>query len=517
MRARARATAASSARSPTAARAASRRAVGEMGAETRRRRRPRRARRSSTPACAPPRSGSARRRSAWSLAVPPERRGRAARALRGRGRRGDGPRRVHGHGPPRGRATHGETHRRPRHGRSCTRASRRSSREASWAPPPPAERPARPRARPRAGAARAAARRPTSRARSGSSASTTTRCRRGSVVKPLVGVAAHGPSRRGRASRRSSRSRAGFALGVRHQPALGDLDPYAMARGRDRRGAAQRRRASAAIPTRMRDPRQLLLGQLRRSPTALGALVRRARGLPRRGARLRHAVHLRQGLAEQRVPDRRRDDLDPATRCSSPRSRSCPTSRQAVTMDLKAAGNRLVLVGATAAELGGSTFHSTLGPPRRTARRGSTARAPGASSSRCTPRSRAGASARCHDLSDGGLPSRRRRWCFAGGLGARARPAPRARRRRRAERRRARVLREPHALPARGRARCASRRSRSGFAGPPVRGHRRDDGRSRRSRSSARAARAVSSSSAAALDAAWRPPLTRQLEGDPAS
>ena len=95
-------------------------------------------------------------------------------------------------------------------------------------------------------------------------------------------------------------------------PRYGDLDPYWMAASAIDE-AVRNCVAVGADPRADRHPRQLLLGQHRPAGDARLAGPRGA-GLPRRGHRLRHAVHQRQGQPEQRIPPagRRGADLHPA-------------------------------------------------------------------------------------------------------------------------------------------------------------------------------------------------------------
>ncbi len=87
-------------------------------------------------------------------------------------------------------------------------------------------------------------------------------------------------------------------------PRFGDIDPYAMACA-----AVDEALRNASPSARALDRLAILdnftWGRLRPARPAREPRARR-RGLPRRGAALRHAVHLGQGLAQQRVPDRGR-------------------------------------------------------------------------------------------------------------------------------------------------------------------------------------------------------------------
>jgi phosphoribosylformylglycinamidine (FGAM) synthase-like enzyme len=85
-------------------------------------------------------------------------------------------------------------------------------------------------------------------------------------------------------------------------------------------------------------------------------------------------------------------------------------------MDLKAAGNRLYLVGETSSELGGSEYYHMLGHlgasvPRLDASKTST------TYRRLTAAIDAGYVRACHDLSEGGLAVSLAEMAFTGGLG----------------------------------------------------------------------------------------------------
>ena len=126
-----------------------------------------------------------------------------------------------------------------------------------------------------------------------------------------------------RSSCRCSARGAGLAIGCGINPRYGDLDPYAMAAAAIDE-AVRNVVAVGADPTRIAHPRQLLLGQHRPARGARLAGPRR-RGVPRRGPRLRHAVHQRQGQPEQRVSrrtgERHRHPADAAHQRARPRAR----------------------------------------------------------------------------------------------------------------------------------------------------------------------------------------------------
>src|SRR5262249_11028961 len=94
-----------------------------------------------------------------------------------------------------------------------------------------------------------------------------------------------------------------------------------------------------------------------------------------------------------------------------------PDVRQCVTMDLKAPGNRLFLIGRTRDELGGSHYHLMIG------QQGGAVPQPHLGLAqrifqRLHEASRRGLVRSCHDLSEGGLAVALAEMAFAGGIGA---------------------------------------------------------------------------------------------------
>ena len=127
-----------------------------------------------------------------------------------------------------------------------------------------------------------------------------------------------------------------------------------------------------------------------------------------------------------------------------------PDVRRCVTMDLKEAGNLLLLVGMTRIELGGSHWADGRGTGRRPGPAGRPRARPVDSSARSTPRSAAGLVRGCHDLSEGGLAVALAEMALAGGLGRRRLARRRPPRRGRGARRGPAVLGIAHAIPPRG-------------------------------------------------------------------
>jgi phosphoribosylformylglycinamidine synthase len=235
----------------------------------------------------------------------------------------------------------------------------------------------------------------------------------GSVVKPLVGVRSHGPSDAAVIAPKLGSLR-GIALGCGLNPKIGDLDPYAM--------------AEAAIDEAVRnvvsvggDPDACAIldnfawGNTNK-PDRLGALVLCALGCRDTALALKTPFVSGKDSLNNEFQSESGTIAIPHTLLVTALA-IVPDVRQAVTMDLKAAGNRLVLVGGTAAELGGSTLEKTFGrrgvrPPRLN----------GARARRIFVEMhaamRSGAIRSCHDLSDGGLLVAAAEMVLAGGVGA---------------------------------------------------------------------------------------------------
>ncbi len=237
----------------------------------------------------------------------------------------------------------------------------------------------------------------------------------GSVIKPLVGVVNDGPSDAA-VLRPVLASRRGIVMACGMNPCYGDLDPYWM--------------AAAAIDEAVRncvavgaDPRRIAIldnfcwGNTDR-PETLGSLVRAALacydvatvlGTPFISGKDSLNNEFRpQGAAEPiAIPPSLLisaiGQVDDVARC--------------VTMDLKAPGNVLYLVGMTHDELGGSHFNlveSQAGGhvPQLDPQ---TARKTFVAMHRAI---NAGLVRSCHDLSEGGLAVAAAEMAFAGGFGA---------------------------------------------------------------------------------------------------
>ena len=148
-------------------------------------------------------------------------------------------------------------------------------------------------------------------------------------------------------------------------------------------------------------------------PDRLGSLVRCAQGCYDAAVPTAR-LHLRQGQPEQRIHRRRRPQArHPGTLLISALG-IVPDVRRTVTMDLKAAGDRLYVVGLTGGELGGSAYFRLDGlagrqPPQPVAH--------GWRSSAPARRNRRGLVRACHDCSEGGLAVAVAEMALAGGLG----------------------------------------------------------------------------------------------------
>jgi phosphoribosylformylglycinamidine synthase subunit PurSL len=233
------------------------------------------------------------------------------------------------------------------------------------------------------------------------------------VVKPMVGAASDGPSDAAVLKPLETGGWQGVALGCGINPHYGRVDPYAM--------------AWAAIDEALRnivcvgaDPdRVALLDNFcwgnPRLPDRLGRLVRAAQGC--HDAAVAYGTPFISGKDslnnEYTDPQGEKRAIPPTLLISS--LGIVPDVRQAVTMDLKAVGSLLYVLGETRAELGGSLYyrlHESLGcsvPGPQ----------PGAvETMRALHRAmRAGLVRACHDCSEGGLAVAAAEMALAGRLG----------------------------------------------------------------------------------------------------
>ncbi len=240
----------------------------------------------------------------------------------------------------------------------------------------------------------------------------------GSVVKPLVGVACDGPSDAA-VVRPDLTSQRGVVVSNGMNPHYGDFDPYWM--------------AAAAIDEAMRncvavgaDPSRIAIldnfcwGNTER-PETLGSLVRAALGC--KDTAIAFGTPFISGKDSL---NNEFSYVDPAT--GDKKTVAIPSSllisaigqiadvRQAVTMDLKQAGNLLYLVGVTRDEMGGSHYALVNGLSGGTVPHVDLEQAPKIFAAVHRAIS-SGLIRSCHDLSEGGLATAAAEMAFAGGLG----------------------------------------------------------------------------------------------------
>jgi phosphoribosylformylglycinamidine synthase len=235
----------------------------------------------------------------------------------------------------------------------------------------------------------------------------------GTVIKPLVGVHEDGP---GDAAVVTPVLGAweGVAVGCGINPRYGDLDPYWMAAAAVDE-AVRNVIAVGADPSRIALLDNFCWGNTER-PEVLGSLVRAAEAC--RDAALAYGMPFISGkdsLNNEYTSEGRRIAIPPTLLISA--LGKVPDVRKCVTMDLKAPGNVLYLVGETRDELGGSHLHLVRGLT-------------GGNVPRVDfPRGRRvfeglfaaigqGLVRACHDVSEGGLAAALAEMVFAGEVGA---------------------------------------------------------------------------------------------------
>ncbi|QDU67336.1 phosphoribosylformylglycinamidine synthase subunit PurL [Engelhardtia mirabilis] len=235
-----------------------------------------------------------------------------------------------------------------------------------------------------------------------------------SAIKPMVGPAGDGPGDAAVIQPLAESTR-GLALAVGANPLQGRLDPWAMA-------AAGIDEALRNVVSVGADPeRAVLLDNFSwgncNEPDRLGSLVLAARACHDVALAFRAPfVSGKDSLNnEYRVGDRTLS-IPPTLLITA--MAPVPDLRRAVTMDLKRAGNRLYLVGETAADLGGSHWFDVLGLDGGRVPRPDLERAP-AQMRALHGAIAAGRVRACHDLSEGGLAVAAAEMAFAGRCGAR--------------------------------------------------------------------------------------------------
>jgi phosphoribosylformylglycinamidine synthase II len=235
-----------------------------------------------------------------------------------------------------------------------------------------------------------------------------------SAIKPLVGERGDGPGD-GSVLQPLFGSRRGLAVACGANTLYGELDPWAMAAANIDE-AVRNVVAVGADPTRIALLDNFSWGNCN-VPDRLGSLTLAAKAC--HDVALAYRAPFVSGKDslnnEYRVGDRTLA-IPPTLLITA--MAPVPDVAHAVTMDLKRAGNRLYLIGATRAELGGSHLHDHLGLRGGNVPRPDLEHAPKLYA-RLHAAISAGLADAVHDLSEGGLAVALAEMAFAGGLGAR--------------------------------------------------------------------------------------------------
>ncbi|HWL09139.1 MAG TPA: phosphoribosylformylglycinamidine synthase subunit PurL [Planctomicrobium sp.] len=241
----------------------------------------------------------------------------------------------------------------------------------------------------------------------------------GSVVKPLVGVQNDGPSDAA-VIRPDLESDRGLVIACGMNPHFGDYDPYWMAASaidESLRNCV----AVGADPSRIAILDNFCWGNTER-PETLGSLVRAALGC--------HDVAIAFGTPFVSGKDSLNNEFSHEVN-GEKQTITIPSSllitalgqidhvERSVTMDLKSAGNVLLLVGSTHEEMGGSHFNLVTGSTGGSVPKVDLKSAPKVFTALHQAIS-SGAIRSCHDLSEGGLATALAEMAFAGGLGVTA-------------------------------------------------------------------------------------------------
>ncbi len=241
----------------------------------------------------------------------------------------------------------------------------------------------------------------------------------GSVIKPLVGVNDDGP---GDAAvvRPVISSRRGIVIGCGINPRYGDFDTYDMAASAIDE-AVRNCVAVGADPAKIALLDNFCWGNTDR-PEQLGSLVRAAIACQEMALALGCPFisgkdSLNNEFRYEDAAGQQHSIIIPPTLLISALGQIADT-RRAVTMDFKAGGNALYLVGVTRDELGGSHYALVTN-----ATGGKSPTVDALAAKRTFARMHAAISAglvkACHDLSEGGLVVAVAEMAFAGGCGAR--------------------------------------------------------------------------------------------------
>jgi phosphoribosylformylglycinamidine synthase subunit PurSL len=236
----------------------------------------------------------------------------------------------------------------------------------------------------------------------------------GTVIKPLVGEREDGPGDAAVVTGGASASHLGVAVGCGINPRYGDLDPYWMAAAAVDE-AVRNVVAVGADPGRVALLDNFCWGNTER-PETLGSLVRAAEACRDAALALQMPfISGKDSLNNEYASDGRRIAIPPTLLISA--LGRVPDVRRAVTMDLKAAGNLLYLIGATRDELGGSHLHLVRGLEGGAVPRVDLERARG-TFLQLHRAIATGLVRSCHDLSEGGLAVALAEMVFAGEIGA---------------------------------------------------------------------------------------------------
>jgi phosphoribosylformylglycinamidine synthase subunit PurSL len=240
----------------------------------------------------------------------------------------------------------------------------------------------------------------------------------GSVVKPLVGVHRDGPSDAA-VVRPDLESNRGLVISCGMNPHFGDLDPYWMAASAIDE-AVRNCVATGADPSRIAILDNFCWGNCER-PETLGSLVRAA--IACQNLAIAYGTPFISGKDSLNNEFSYEDDngerqtvVIPSTLLISALGQIA-NIENAVTMDLKSAGNRLLLIGETKDELGGSHFSLVNNLKGGSVPTVDSERAPKIFAALHDAIS-SGLIESCHDLSEGGLAAAAAEMAFAGDLGA---------------------------------------------------------------------------------------------------
>ncbi len=234
-----------------------------------------------------------------------------------------------------------------------------------------------------------------------------------SVLKPLQGVEEDGPGD-GVAFAPRFGSRRGIVIGCGLNPRHGDLDPYRMALSAVDE-AVRNVVAAGGDPERTAILDNFCWGNTDR-PETLGTLVEAARGCHDAAVGLGTPfISGKDSLQNEFRVGERTISIPPTLLVSS--ISIVDDVHRLVSMDLKEPGSRLILVGETREELGGSHYFGVLGVEGG---RVPDLRLPGAARiHRAVGRALSeGLVLGCHDLSEGGLGVAAAEMAFSGGVGA---------------------------------------------------------------------------------------------------